>query len=1109
MKHRQRLALFAALVVVTSSLLAAPPLAVDCPDLVHHWPGPISALAVSGDYAYLSDQSGLFIVDVADPSAPRVVGELRMANIASSIAVSGGYAYITWGQSRQGGLQVIDVSTPSSPVEVGHLGMPAYVTGVAVSGGHAYLTWDQLFEGGLSVIDVSTPAAPVEVGSIDTPHDTTGVAVAGSYAYVANGRAGLQVIDVSAPSSPANVGSIDTPGHASDVVVSGSYAYVADGSGGLLVIDVSMPADPIPVATVDLEVDASHVAVEGGYAYVASVWGGLRVIDIHAPSAPVEVGSVDMPGYSSGVAVVGAHAYLATSERGFSVVDVSIPAAPVEVGSVGTLGPAHDVAVSSGHAYVTGEVGLQVIDVSIPSSPVEEGLLVASEGVVTDIWVENDVAVAGDYAYIAQTICGQFRCDVYLWVIDVSTPSAPVAIGFVGGWPGRGGRVAVSGGYAYVVAYEHYPSANSGLRVIDVHTSSTPVEVGFVETPGDANDVAVSANWAFVADGDDGLRVIDVQTPSAPVEVGFVDTPGHSWGVAVSGGVAYLADGTSGLRVIDVSNPAAPVEVGFLDSPGDAYRLAVSGTHAYVAWVDEFFVEGGLQVIDVGDPSALVEVGSYDTASSANGVAVSDGSVFVTTQYAGLYIFSECGPSPDAHESFIPAAAFAAGAEGSFFQTDVEINNDGAEEAQVYFEWLPRGQDNSAPQRSATYALGAGRSLRFENALTTLFELGPDALGALKVVSSTESVIGMSRTYNTPGGGTPGTFGQGLPAVRATELIAGDEPQRIIFLSENPDFRANVGCVNGSSDPIRINIRAFDDGGTLLDTRTMDLGPWSNNQINRVFGGWTAVNGYVDVGADSEEASYYCYGSLLDNHTSDPATILPQVPLADTTFVPAAAFAAGLEGSFFETDLDLSNAGRRDITYELLWLPRGADNSGPLRSRTFSLAPGAGVRYANVLNSVFGLEPDQVGALAIEASGTELLAMSRTYNLPPVVTAGTFGQGLPAVRETVLIGPGQRKRILFMNESADFRSNVGCQNGSREAVRVFLELYDSDGNSLETKVMDLKPLSNNQITRVFRDHAPIEAGYVDVWTHALGGAIHCYGSVLDNLTSDPTTVLPQ
>ncbi len=36
--------------------------------------------------------------------------------------------------------------------------------------------------------------------------------------------------------------------------------------------------------------------------------------------------------------------------------------------------------------------------------------------------------------------------------------------------------------------------------MIDVSTPSAPVEVGFVDPPGDAYDVAVSGGYAYVAD---------------------------------------------------------------------------------------------------------------------------------------------------------------------------------------------------------------------------------------------------------------------------------------------------------------------------------------------------------------------------------------------------------------------------------------------------------------------------------------------------------------------------------------------------------------------------------------------------------------------------------
>jgi hypothetical protein len=603
------------------------------------------------------------------------------------------------------------------------------------------------------------------------------------------------------------------------------------------------------------------------------------------------------------------------------------------------------------------------------------------------------------------------------------------------------------------------------------------------------------------------LVVIGVYVPAVPAHA--ADCPelvgrwpyGPTYAVAVAGNHAYFGSGTA-LMVADVSTPAAPHVVGSVTLPDFVEGVAVAGGYAYVATYD-----AGLRVIDVSIPSAPVEVGGFGGPGFVNGVAVSGGSVFVTAWRAGLYIFDECSLLGDPHECFIPAAAVAAGAQGAFFRTDLEINNTGAEEAEVSFQWLPRGEDNSEPLQSELFTVAPGASLRWENVLAGLFGLEPDSLGAIKMTASTESVIGMSRTYNIPGGKAAGTFGQGLPAIRASEMITRTHPRRILFLSENDGFRANLGCVNGSSDPVTINIGLFNAEGSLLETTTMDLGPYSNEQINRIFEDYAPVNGYVDVWVNDLEALYYCYGSMLDNATSDPTTILPQVPSYGLSFIPAAALAAGAEGSFFTTDLDLNNAGSTDLSYELLWLPRGEDNSDPVRSDTFSLAPGAGVRYANVLDEVFGLSPDAVGALSIEASGIDLLAMSRTYNLPSAKVAGTFGQGLPGIPANQMIPTGVKKRILFLSDNDDVRSNVGCINGAGIEIAVQIDLYGSDGVKLETKYMMLPPYSNRQINGIFRDYVPIN-GYVDVRTWTPDARIYCYGSVLDNLTSDPTTVLP-
>jgi hypothetical protein len=87
--------------------------------------------------------------------------------------------------------------------------------------------------------------------------------------------------------------------------------------------------------------------------------------------------------------------------------------------------------------------------------------------------------------------------------------------------------------------------------------------VGSVDTPGRALGVAVSEDYAYVADYPWGLQVVDVSNPASPAIVGSVDTPGGARGVAVSGSYAYVADYSSGLQIVPAQceEPVTPSEM--------------------------------------------------------------------------------------------------------------------------------------------------------------------------------------------------------------------------------------------------------------------------------------------------------------------------------------------------------------------------------------------------------------------------------------------------------------------------------------------------------------------------------------------------------------------
>jgi hypothetical protein len=64
---------------------------------------------------------------------------------------------------------------------------------------------------------------------------------------------------------------------------------------------------------------------------------------------------------------------------------------------------------------------------------------------------------------------------------------------------------------------------------------------------GPARAVAIQNGYAFVAAEAAGLVVIDVTNPANPQPVGGYDTSGYAYDVAVSGNYAYVADYDGGL----------------------------------------------------------------------------------------------------------------------------------------------------------------------------------------------------------------------------------------------------------------------------------------------------------------------------------------------------------------------------------------------------------------------------------------------------------------------------------------------------------------------------------------------------------------------------------
>jgi hypothetical protein len=122
------------------------------------------------------DYDGVNIFDRKDPKNPILIGSIDLHDLVLSVALVENIAYV-------GGYEkfyIVDVSDPTLPKVISYLDT-TYVSGVKIIGKKAYI----ITNGGLKVIDISSPTYPIIIGSIDTFTNNRFVIV-GDWAYIPN-----------------------------------------------------------------------------------------------------------------------------------------------------------------------------------------------------------------------------------------------------------------------------------------------------------------------------------------------------------------------------------------------------------------------------------------------------------------------------------------------------------------------------------------------------------------------------------------------------------------------------------------------------------------------------------------------------------------------------------------------------------------------------------------------------------------------------------------------------------------------------------------------------------------------------------------------------------
>lgn len=161
-----------------------------------------------------------------------------------------------------------------------------------------------------------------------------------------------------------------------------------------------------------------------------------------------------------------------------------------------------------------------------------------------------------------------------------------------------------------------------------------------------------------------------------------------------------------------------------------------------------------------------------------------------------------------------------------------------------------------------------------------------------------------------------------------------------------------------------------------------------------------------------------------------PLALLPlaaatAAPLPMRLVVPAAAHAAGANGSSWATDVDLYNAGLDPVPVTVAFVADGTAGTDSAPAKTVVVPAGSTLALSDVLGDLFALESAS-GALALDfdpAADRKLAIGSRTYNR---TDAGTFGQSIAALDPASGLGAGQTGVLFAPIDPVAARLNFGA-----------------------------------------------------------------------------------
>ena len=522
--------------------------------------------------------------------------------------------------------------------------------------------------------------------------------------------------------------------------------------------------------------------------------------------------------------------------------------------------------------FVTGHVRSAVSGTGLPGMVVSAynvtGQLVQSE--VTRSDGSYTLALpAATYKFLAYDPTGTFATDFYRAASSFATSAE---VGLAPGATVPSIDFSLPKGF-FIAGFVQGPPGTSVADVVVAVYNLNGTRRGFQKAgPTGAYSVVVPAGTYKIAAYDERLVLAtefysDVNSFEKAQTVGVTTNISLSFQLNLGGRVSGMVTerqgggGLEGLIVRAYDLNGVIVAEGVTDPAGRYSFVLPAGT----------FKLGAVDREDRFSPGYFGNVRDFGSAPTI--------SVTAGQQTSGLsFSLERVAVEPRSFTLYIPVSASNEGAGGTFFRTDVWIQNPTDSPLQVEIRHLPPPSSGLQPIDRIVIVPPRGQKQLRDIVATEFQRTGG---GALRL-TATARFAATSRTYNDPANPAIGTSGLSISA----EQISASLSRAVIpALSNSAGFRSNVGVFNPGLSAIEVEYSLFDQDGVLLNRKVQPLQPMEWFQTN-IFAFMNASGIQVDnayLTLWSTQGSFFSYGTVVDAKSGDSTLILPT---ADSSVEP-------------------------------------------------------------------------------------------------------------------------------------------------------------------------------------------------------------------------------